>query len=254
MSVTIAKAKYPEFSALAGISGKRLVMFVNYGTDATYENPVWELVGGLTSNTLSISAETSSNQTKETGYWQDSAITGKSYEVSAEVIMLRDNVAQEAIEAFLMDDEITNEKRLLNVAIVDLDTKDYYNLTVAPTAWEITAESEDMVTKSFTATGSGAPVKGSSFVVPGETNALPPVTFSKASAADVVLTVASGTITGLKLGDSAVTSSNYSIALGAKSIVVLGSYLDDLDNGKHTFTVVLADSSTTVTCDITVTA
>lgn len=254
MSVTIAKAKYPEFAAEAGISGKRLVMFVNYGSGATAENPVWELVGGLTSGSFSISAEASSQQTKDTGYWPVSAITSKSYEVNAEVIMLRDNVAQEAIEAFMVDDEITAEKQLLNIAIVDLDTKEYYNLKVAPSSWEITAESEDMITKSFTATGSGAPVKASGFIVPGEANTLPPVTFSKAAVADVVLTVSSGsTISSLKLGTEAVTASNYSIALGGHSIVILGSYLDDLENGKHTFNIVMADTSV-VSCDITVTA
>ena len=254
MGVVIAKEKYPEFAAGSGTSGKRLVMFLNYGTGATKQNPVWNLVGGLTTNNLNLAAEATSTQTKDNGFWPISTITSKSYEVNADVIMLRDNVAQEAIEAFMVDDAITAEKKLLNIAIVDLDTKDYYNLDVAPTAWEITAESEDMITKSFSATGSGAPVKSSGFIVPGEANSLDPVTFSKAAAADVVLTVPVGaTITGLKKGDTAVDAANYSIALGAHSIVILGSYLDDLDNGKHTFNVQLSDSSS-VSCDITVTA
>ena len=253
MTVQIAKANYPEFAAASGTSGKRLVLFVNYGSGATAQNPVWNLVGGLTKNDLSLSADTSSNQTKDQGFWPITAITGKSYEVNAEVIMLRDNVAQEAIEAFMVDDGITTEKKLLNIAIVDLDTKDYYNLTVAPTSWDITAESEDMIKKSFTATGSGAPVKSSGFIVPGEENSLPPLTFSKASAPDVVLSVSAGTITGLKLGTESVESTNYSIALGAKDIVIFGSYLDDLDNGAYTFNIVMADTSV-VSCVITVTA
>ena len=166
MAVTIDAAKYPAYSAGTGISGKRLVMYLNYGTGATAQAPVWTLLGGLTSNSLSFSAEASSQQTKDSGMWPNAAITSKSYEVSAEVIMLRDNEAQEAIEQFIIDDEISNAKKLLNVAIVDLDSKEYYDLTVAPTAWEITAESEDMITKSLTATGSGAPAKKTGFVVP----------------------------------------------------------------------------------------
>ena len=166
MAVTISAAKYPEYSAGTGISGKRLVMFLNYGTGATAQAPVWTLLGGLTSNSLSFSAEASSQQTKDSGMWPNAAITSKSYEVSAEVIMLRDNEAQEAIEQFIIDDDISNAKKLLNVAIVDLDSKEYYDLTIAPTAWEITAESEDMITKSLTATGSGAPAKKTGFVVP----------------------------------------------------------------------------------------
>ena len=240
MSVTISAAKYPEYSAGTGISGKRLVMYVNYGTGATSAAPVWTLVGGLTSNSLSFSAETSSQQTKESGYWPNAAITGKSYEVSAEVIMLRDNEAQEAIEAFMIDDSITSAKKLLNVAIVDLDSAEYYDLVVAPTAWEITAESEDMITKSFTATGSGAPEKKTSFPLAGVID----VTFSKAAAEDVVFTVSAGTITGLKKGSSAVTSSNYTIAYGAQSIIIDKTYLSGLTNGDTAFSILLADGGT----------
>ena len=166
MSITIDAAKFPAFDAGTGISGKRLVMLLNYGTGATAANPVWAMLGGLTSNSLSFSAEASSQQTKDTGYWANSAITSKSYEVSAEVIMLRDNEAQEAIEQFMIDDDITSAKKLLNVAIVDLDSKEWYDLKIAPTAWEITAESEEMITKSLTATGSGAPEKKTGFVLP----------------------------------------------------------------------------------------
>ncbi len=253
MSVTIAKAKYPEFAAETGISGKRLVMFVNYGTGATKDNPVWNLVGGLTSNSLALSAEATSTQTKDKGYWPISAITSKSYEVNAEVIMMRDNVAQEAIEAFMVDDEITAEKQLLHIALVDLDTLEYYDLKVAPTSWEITAESEDMITKAFTASGSGAPEKKTGFIVPGEDSSVDGVTFSKASPADVVITLPSATITGLKLGSSDVTATNYSIALGGHSIVILDDYLATLNEEEHTFSIVLSDSSK-VTCVITVTA
>lgn len=253
MAVTIDAAKYPAYTAGTGISGKRLVMYLNYGTGATASNPVWTQIGGLTSNSLSFSAEASSQQTKDSGMWPNAAITSKSFEVSAEVIMLRDNEAQEAIEQFLIDDDISNAKKLLNIAIVDLDTLEYYDLTVAPTSWEITAESEDMITKSFSATGSGAPEKKTGFVVPDTTNTLPPVTYSKATEADVVLTVPAGTITGLKKGGTDVTSSNYSIALGGQSIIILGTYLTTLSNGDATFTVTLSGGAT-YDCVITIAA
>jgi len=165
---TIDVAKFPAFDAGTGISGKRLAMFLNYGTGATATKPVWAMVGGCTSNSFNLSAEASSQQTKDTGYWPITVITSKSYEVNTDVIMLRDNEAQDAIEEFMLNDEVTSTKKLLNIALVDLDTKDYYDLKVAPTSWEITAESEDMITKSFSATGSGAPEKKTGFVIPGE--------------------------------------------------------------------------------------
>ena len=253
MSITIAKEKYPAYAAGAGVSGKRLVMFVNYGSGATAQNPVWTLLGGCTSNALSLSAEASSQQTKDTGYWPITAITSKSFEVNADVIMMRDNEAQAAVEEFMLDDDITAEKGLLNIAIVDLDTLEWYDLKVAPTSWEITAESEDMVTKSFAATGSGAPEKKTGFVVPDTTNTLPPVAYSKATEADVVLTVPAGTITGLKKGADAVTASNYSIALGGQSIILLGTYLTTLTNGATTFNVQLSGGAV-YTCVITIAA
>jgi len=251
MAITIAKDKYPAYAAGSGVSGKRLVMYVNYGVGATPENPVWTLLGGCTSNNLAISAEASSQQTKDTGYWPITTITAKSYEVSADVIMMRDNEAQAAIEEFLLDDDITAEKQLLNVAIVDLDTLEYYNLTVAPTSWEITAESEDMVTKAFAATGSGAPEKLSGFVVPDTTHTLPAIEYSKATAADIVLTVPAGTITGLQKGGTDVASTNYSIALGGQSIIILGTYLTTLSNGAATFTVQLSGGAE-YDCEITI--
>ncbi len=253
MSITIAKEKYPAFSAGAGVSGKRLVMFVNYGAGATPQNPVWTLLGGCTSNNLSLAAEASSQQTKDTGYWPISAITSKSFEVSADVIMLRDNEAQAAIEEFMIDDDITAEKKLLNVAIVDLDTLEWYDLKIAPTSWEIVAESEDMITKSLTATGSGAPEKKTGFVVPDTSNTLPPLTYSKATEADVVLTVPAGTITKVQKGGVDMTAADYSIALGGQQVILLGSYLTSLTNGATTFTVVLSGGAT-YDCVITIAA
>lgn len=244
MSVVIAKEKYPAFAAGTGVSGKRLVLFVNYGEGATPENPVWQLVGGLTSNTLSLSAEATTNQTKDNGYWPISAITSKSFEVDAEVIMMRDNVAQEAIEAFMINDDITAEKQLLHIALVDLDTTDYYDLKVAPTSWEITAESEDMITKAFTASGSGAPTKKTGFIVPGEDTEISGVTYSKTDDQDVVISLPSVTVTGLKDADGvAVASTDYNIAAGDHAIIILSSYLSTLTNGDHKFFIVLSDSS-----------
>lgn len=253
MSITIAKEKYPAYTAGAGVSGKRLVMFVNYGAGATPQNPVWTLLGGCTSNNLALSAEASSQQTKDTGYWPITTITSKSFEVSADVIMERDNEAQEAVEAFMLDDEITAEKKLLNIAIVDLDTLEYYDLTVAPTSWDITAESEDMITKTLAATGSGAPEKKTGFVVPDVSHTLPPITYSQATEADVVLTVPAGTITKLQKGGVDVTDTNYSIAVGGQSIIILGTYLTTLSTGDATFTVVL-DGGATYDCVITIAA
>ena len=165
MAITIAKENYPAFTDSVGVSGKRQVLYINYGTSATKDNPVWVLVGGLETHTISISAESSTTQTKESGYWADGTVTNKSYELSADVVMKRSDVGQQAIEEFLLDDDITSEKGALNMAIVDLDTKEYLNLVVVPKSWEITADGTDMIKKKLSATGVGAPTKGTGFTV-----------------------------------------------------------------------------------------
>lgn len=166
MSVTITKANYPALANGTGISGKRVVLFLNYGATATADAPVWNKLGGLKSHTLTISGNVSTVQTKESGYWADGAITSKTAELSAECIMKRDNTAMEAIESFMMDDSITSEKGALQIAIVDLDTNDYVKCWIIPSSWEISADGEDLVQKTLSATVVGAPVKATGFVVP----------------------------------------------------------------------------------------
>lgn len=166
MSVTITKANYPALANGTGISGKRVVLYLNYGASASADSPVWNLIGGLKSHTLTISGNVSTVQTKENGFWADGAMTSKSAELSAECIMKRDNTAQLVIEKFMFDDDITAEKGALQVAIVDLDTKDYVKAWVIPSSWETSADGEDMVQKSLSATVVGAPVKATNFVIP----------------------------------------------------------------------------------------
>lgn len=169
MAVTIAKEKYPAFTGEVGVSGKRIILYINYGTGASEASPKWIKLGGLTSNTHSVSAEVKTAQTKDTGYWADGVVTSKTHELDAEVVMRRDNEAQKVIEEFLYDDAITAEKGALQFAVVDLDTKEYIVGKYVPTSWEKTADGEDVVSYSLKATGVGAPVKKTGFVEPTAT-------------------------------------------------------------------------------------
>lgn len=253
MSTTIVKANYPEAPGSIGVSGKEQVLFVNYGSGASAANPVWQKVGGVTDNSLVINLEVQTVQTKDSDYWAEGGIVSKSGEVSAEIIAKRDDVGQLAIENFVENDATTREKKALQFALVDLDTTNYKKFWAAPTSWETTAASEDLLKKSLSAALLGTPENLTGFNVPGRSGVLPPITFSKAAAANVVLNVASGTITGLKNGSSSVASTNYSIALGGQSIVINSSYLSGLTNGDVTLNVVLSDS-TQVSCVVTITS
>ena len=145
MAITIAKEQYPEFAGAAGTSGKRFMLYLNYGEGAT--------------------VEVQTKQTKDSGMWAEGAVTGKSFEVSDTVLMKRGDTAQKAIEAFIYDDEITAEKKALQFARVDLDTKEYRVFTCIPTSWTEKSASDGMIEYDFKATGTGQPVDKTGFVI-----------------------------------------------------------------------------------------
>ena len=167
MGTTITKANYPEApSKSVGVSGKEEVLFVNYGEGATAAAPVWTKVGGILNNSLNISLEVNSVQTKDSGYWAEGGIVSKSGEVSAEMICKKDDIGQMAVENFVEDDETTREKKALQFALVRMDTLKYKKFWAAPSSFETTADSEDLIQKSFSAALLGAPENLENFVVP----------------------------------------------------------------------------------------
>lgn len=165
MATTISAEKYPVFDNGTGISGKRIALYLNYGASATAAAPVWTPIGGVSSHTLTVNGEVATASTKNMGYWSSGSLVSKSAELSADVLMLRNNDGQDAIEEFMLDDTITSAKKALQIAVVDLDTKEGLKLTVIPSSWEITASSDDMVQKSLSATVVGAPEKITGFTV-----------------------------------------------------------------------------------------
>ena len=165
MAITIAKEQYSEFAGAAGTSGKRFMLYLNYGEGATAESPKWVKLGGSESLQFTPTVDVQTKQTKDSGMWAEGAVTGKSFEVSDTVLMKRGDTAQKAIEAFIYDDEITAEKKALQFARVDLDTKEYRVFTCIPTSWAEKSASDGMVEYDFKATGTGQPVDKTGFVI-----------------------------------------------------------------------------------------
>lgn len=157
MAVTIAEANYPEFEGSTGVSGKRIVLYVNYGTGATDSSPVWTKVGGMENLTFTPTVDVQTVQTKDNGMWATGAVSGKSFEISADLIMLRGDLGQNVIKNFIYNDTITTAKNALQFAKVDLDTNEYDVFKAIPTSFEETSEAENYVSYSFSATGVGAP-------------------------------------------------------------------------------------------------
>nr|DAG49942.1 MAG TPA: tail tube protein [Bacteriophage sp.] len=157
MAVTISKDKYPTLSAETGVSGKRKVIYINYGENATEAAPVWTKLGGLTSQTTNWNAAASTQNTKDTGYWASGAVTSKSFDLSCDVMFKRDDEGQAVIDNFMLDDTITATKGALMLLIVDLDAKTGEKIKVIPTKWTEKAEAKDVITKTLTATGISSP-------------------------------------------------------------------------------------------------
>lgn len=165
MAVTIAADNYPAFTGDTGVSGKRIALYVNYGTGATAEAPVWVLVGGSEALKFTPTVDVQTKQTKDSGMWAEGAVSGKSFEVSDTLLMKRDNVGQKVIEKFIYDDDITTAKCALQFAKVDLDTKEYKVFEAIPTSFEETSESDGLVEYAFKATGVGKPEDKTGFTV-----------------------------------------------------------------------------------------
>lgn len=163
--VTIAAENYPAFAGATGISGKTVVLYVNYGTGATEAVPVWTLVGGLENLKTTPTVDVQTTQTKDSGLWAEGAVSGKSMEISADILAKRDSVGQEAIKAFVFNDDITLAKNALHFARVDKDTKEYLEFKAIPTEFEETAEADGLVEYAFKATVVGKPEQKTGFAI-----------------------------------------------------------------------------------------
>ncbi|MBR4208695.1 MAG: hypothetical protein IKQ96_00575 [Lachnospiraceae bacterium] len=122
-------------------------------------------------------------------------------------------------------------------------TVDSSNYTIAQDGHSVTIKKEYLATlsngeKTFSAMAGDTACVVGTVTISGSGSA----SFSKAAAADVTVALADVTITGLKNGDSAVSSENYEIATGAHSITIDKDYLSTLDNGDVTFHVLYGDA------------
>lgn len=75
--------------------------------------------------------------------------------------------------------------------------------------------------------------------------------FDRSDPEDIEIDVSDATITGVKLGDDAVDSSNITIASGSHAVTIKKEYLTTLSNGDKEFTV-MASTTECIVCVVTV--
>ena len=232
----MAKVRPTRSATEDKLVGKQVLLYINYGASATELAPVWCLIGGQRNANLSMTADDIDASNKSSGGWGETYAGIKRTELSVDGIINKNDDGYSAMKDAYIKGEAVDLCRYADDGTAD---RNWYNIT------NMSDETpyDDMATFSATMGGLGKPRFYSGLSSINDVVGLisdddeSRLTYSKASEQDVVITITDGTITGLKNGASDVSSSNYSIASGGKSIVISATYLATLNNGDVPFVV-----------------
>lgn len=235
----MAKVRPTRSATADKLVGKNVLVYINYGEGATEASPVWCLIGGQRGASLSMTADSIDATNKASGGWGETYAGIKGTELSFDGIINKSDPGYAALKDAFVKGEAVDLCRYATDGTAD---RNWYNIT------DLSDQTphDDMATFSMTAGGIGKPRFYEGLTSINDVVGLisdtseSRITVSKAAANDVVVTITDGTITGLKNGSSDVASSNYSIAQGGKSIVILATYLATLSTGDVTFNIQLS--------------
>ena len=248
----MAKVRPTRSALVDKLVGKNVLLYINYGEGATESAPVWTLIGGQRSASLSMTADDIDATNKGSDGWGEVYAGIKSTQLSFEGIINKNDDGYAALKDAYIKGEAVD---LCRYATDGTAERNWYNIT------ELSDEApyNDMATFSCSAGGVGKPRFYSGLTSINDVAGLisddseSRVTISKTDPEDVVVTITQGNIVGLKNGSSDVASTNYTIAAGAKSIVILADYLATLSTGEQTFTILL-DNELNITYVVTIVA
>ncbi len=235
------------------LRGKDVLAYLNYGEGATESSPVWFLLGGQRNADMSRTAESIDASNKSSGGWGETYPGIRNTELSVECIQGKND------EGYAILKDAFNSGEAVDICRYASDgtaVRNWYHITDLSDA----TPHDDMVTYTMKLGGVGKPKEYSSLTSVNDatglisSNSQSRVTISKASPANVVVTIESGTITGLKKGGSNVTATNYSIAAGGKSIVINSDYLASLAAGEAVFTILVTGGNGNIDYTVTITA
>jgi TP901-1 family phage major tail protein len=87
--------------------GKNVLLFLNYGEDASHEDPKWALIGGQRNAGLSMSADEIDLSDKTSGGWGETDQGIKSTEISLEALLITgDPAVSELKNAFIAGEAV----------------------------------------------------------------------------------------------------------------------------------------------------
>lgn len=130
--------------------GKNVLMFLNYGEEATFEDPVWALMGGQRNAGLSMSADEIDLSDKTSGGWGETDQGIKSTEISVDALLKKgDPVIDQIKEAFIKGEAID----VLRWAKDGTSDRNWYSIT----EFSDDAPHDDGVTLTVSLKGMGEP-------------------------------------------------------------------------------------------------
>ena len=158
-------SQYPEFAISSAVAGKKFLLYIAF-------DGKWTLVGGLRDTGLSMSADSIDASSKDAGGWGESIPGMRSWSSSPTMVVKTNNPGDAIIEAWVLDEELQNQRPALLFAFVNSQTKDYYYGFGSVTTYDIESSHDDVMTKSIEIAGKGPITKAANF----DANTLPEVT------------------------------------------------------------------------------
>lgn len=147
----MAKERAKYGGELGKVTGKDVLLYINYGEGATEELPKWQLIGGQTTADLSMSADSIDASNKTSGGWGENYAGIKSTELSLECVLCKADEGYAALKDAFVKSEPVDICRFC--AVDKTADRNWYNITELSDS----TPHDDMVTVSITLEGIGAP-------------------------------------------------------------------------------------------------
>lgn len=154
--MTYESTNYPEFKGSSAIAGKKFLLYVAYSQK-------WNLVGGLRDNGLDVSAESIDASSKDNGGWGESIPGTRSWTSSPSLVVKTNNEGDNIIEAWVLSEDLQNERPALQFAFVNSQTKEYYTGWGTVSSYSYEASYDDVMIKSMEIGGVGPIEKKTAF-------------------------------------------------------------------------------------------
>ena len=146
----MAKVRPTRSVTIDKLVGKNVLVYINFGEGATEAAPVWTLIGGQRSASLSMTADDIDASNKASSGWGETYAGTRSTELSMDGIINKQDEGYAALKDAFVKGEAVDLCRYATDGTAD---RNWYNIT------ELSDETphDDMATFNLTAGGAGKP-------------------------------------------------------------------------------------------------